>query len=700
MTVASVGMLPVVFDPDGADPLDINDGVGWVVGADLKMPPPAAKPQYASNSDTEGSVPVPDSAKYENRTIEFTVRVYGSTDTLIEDRLAQLYERMGRVHRKGGVLGVATPGGRTIKFDLVGEADADTTFSDMWVKLNKTDVSISLVARPFWRGEEMLVGSTSEATLPILELISDPVPGDVPALGRLVLTDTSGANQFTVIVGCQSENYRPDDNKALYFTGDALTPLGTSTTPGFGVIARGDLSGAYQAVLSSQLNVSKAHLGHHGSYRVFALITRPSGNTGAVSVRLEWSEGDFKRRTLNDAVNYGVNDREDVICMSDLGPVSIRQDAERWEFRVVAYSTVAGDDINIAALMLFPTDDCYIELSGTRTIEIPTSFAVLDSLTQGSGLLTGDPVDSGSVWGAGGADPTDFTADTILHAALRAEVNDANNVLGGRALLAPNTSTLTDQAMQAVLEGLQVPAGAAITADQIWVRGLTMRYSGTSNGLVAGIYQQAVGTSPFVHAIPFVNAYVAIRVGGTDTLLVNETLPVALEPASTKTGSGITDHLKHVVYCRVDASGLVQLSIWLAGSAASYTWYAWHASLASGGGLAAGSMGLYDRSSNGATVYHRRHYFPVGWVPTADAALFGNQTMTLAHDNAVRDDETGGSEARVSERGGRYLKLRPGQSRLLVTALRNDPALAANANADALEAELYATPRGLMVPPG
>src|SRR5687767_1894213 len=104
----SAGVLPIVFDPD-TDPLDINDGVGYRVHAELSLEPPANKPVYASSHDTEGAIPASE-AHYENREIGLKVRVYGNEDE-VEDRLAALYRKLGQVQRSGGVIGITTPAG-------------------------------------------------------------------------------------------------------------------------------------------------------------------------------------------------------------------------------------------------------------------------------------------------------------------------------------------------------------------------------------------------------------------------------------------------------------------------------------------------------------------------------------------------------------------------------------------------------------
>jgi hypothetical protein len=55
-------------------------------------------------------------------------------------------------------------------------------------------------------------------------------------------------------------------------------------------------------MLSFQATGGGAYKSHIGDYEVFARLHRPTTNTGAVSVALEWAEGDFTKVTRNDAL--------------------------------------------------------------------------------------------------------------------------------------------------------------------------------------------------------------------------------------------------------------------------------------------------------------------------------------------------------------------------------------------------------------
>jgi hypothetical protein len=113
-----------------------------------------------------------------------------------------------------------------------------------------------------------------------------------------------------VVVGVQSRFYDSAASAALYYPASGRTALGTSTVVAGAAGATGnvirntDLIPTWQAIASTQATGGGTHFSHVGSFRVRARTYRPTGNTGAVSIRLEWAEGDFRRRTLNDPYNF------------------------------------------------------------------------------------------------------------------------------------------------------------------------------------------------------------------------------------------------------------------------------------------------------------------------------------------------------------------------------------------------------------
>ena len=171
----------------------------------------------------------------------------------------------------------------------------------------------SLLSRTFPRprpsgARSLLQARGKETALPVLTFAAAGVGGDVPATGRLIINnDDANNDQRWLTWGLQSRRYDPAATAALFYEAEALTPQGGSTTGaesgasgGNGVLT-GNLTYLYQSVLSTQLSAGAgAHLTHVGRYRVYARIHANTTNGIAVSLRLQWADGDFRNPTLND----------------------------------------------------------------------------------------------------------------------------------------------------------------------------------------------------------------------------------------------------------------------------------------------------------------------------------------------------------------------------------------------------------------
>jgi hypothetical protein len=220
-----------------------------------------------------------------------------------------------------------------------------------------------------------------------------------------------------------------------------------------------------------------------------------------------------------------------------------------------------------------------------------------------------------------------------------------------------------------------------------------MRYVNASNGLVIGILETFPGPNQTAAW-----AVIAKRVAGVDTNLVFQPLPTTIAPLAGTTLPAIPGDSAQAIYGRVDSTGLVELTIYPLGTTLEYHWTAWDPVLATGGALASGQMGIYDRSSAGTMNVTRNYYSFVGYVPATDAAVYANQTLELSHQHARRTDAVGNVHTKVSDRSGNYLRLNPGRNRLAVMNIRDDPDVIPNPNIDAGQVDLWVTERGLNVP--
>lgn len=665
--------------------LDLMSGAFSVKSLDV--PPPAPKPAYASSYDTEGSVAT-DEAHYENREITIGMWVRANTVIELEGALNALYNMVGQFNREGGSLEFTTINDTVCYFDLVPEAMATMTVDHLYLLKNAAQVELRLMARPFWRGVEVDLGETAEATLPVLILTEFGPAGDVPALGRLVITDASSNNQWTGIIGGESRYYDPSTastTSALFYQAEDLTPLGTSTdtagaagASGSNVIRNTDLTTTYQAILKSEIDATNAALTHKGTFVVWARLYRPGGNAGAVSVALEWAEGDFLRQTVDNPVNYTADDREGVFTWAKLGVVSISPDSTRWEFRLLAKSTAAGDEIDADCFILFPTEVVYTELSAKQRHQNPTSFSARDEFDQSAGALTGKVAPVGGTWTVvTNSDTDDFAVEASGHTVQRTSAGSDSGtgaeVLVGRGVTAGTTN------YTAIATAVDVHTSVLV--------------SGLSDGVLFRVTDSTHYGGAYI-------TWSSTGIGKVRYTRVNGASIDALDLASVPVAANTWYRLIAVVY----ASGLC--AVWFQPRDALFPVFRGarqHVDFATGGTLATGKVGVFDFLPAGTTVTRSMDNF-ASWVPIPDAATFANQSLTLAHDRATREDSTGSFSSPISSGArGRYLKIPPAgpegrSTRLVVKGFRNDPYTMPDGGIDDISAQLYVTPRGLVVP--
>lgn len=891
--------------------LDIADGTVYRA-QEAAFPPPSPKPAYASSYDTEGSIAT-DPAHYENREITVKLLVCGSSTSTLEVALNNLTKMVGLINSEGGSLKLTTPNSTVCYFDLPPEATASVTTDMLYVRKNLAEVTCTFVARPFWRGAEVDLGSYSETSLPVLtgvwpqpvfdspddiaglerwyrpeslgadttavsswtdesgnashltqgtgskqpvvaagvldgkkvvrfdgtddelqntvsadasrtifivakeatnitgrvawslnstsarldvnatsggqwrwgnnqaatavviggtpaatswsaitlrvtsttvmdayqnggaavnfdpndtvttattmvagaaaaanfwngdiaEIIiynsaladadkdkvlgylsakyptlgsfgtavgaQQTIDGDVPALGRLVVTDSEsgGKDRWTVVVGGQSRYYSAATTAKVFYEAEALTPTGTSAIAagatgasgsGSNVMRNTDLTTTYQAVLKSTILSGTASLTHKGTYRIWARLYRPTGNTGAVSVRLEWGEGDMLRAPQNDPVVYPVSDREGVFTWANLGVVSIDPASTRWEFRLLAKSTAPGDEIDVDCFLLAPTEVVYTELAGKLQYQNPTSFSALSTFDTESGVITGDSLTTGGAWTVvTGSDTDDYSAAAGVATRTSVSDTDAREVTAG-------TTNYTAIAVQTDVMISAYP---------------------TIQGQV-GVVARSDGTA----IINSAKAYLQFDSGATDSLRM-------VMGASSIWQTTLTSRpaLNTFYTIRLQVDPLGRFWVW---------WFprgfapgppllqGQDAALATGGARATGRIGIHDNWGTGASTRTFDNF--LGFVPTSDAAIFGTQSLTLGPTYATREDSTGTFPVTISDRRGRYLKIPPSgpetrSTRLGILAVPNDPYTMGDAAAIYdLSAQLLVTPRGLVVP--
>ena len=663
----------------------------------LEAPEPPMVAQWAGAVGVDGDQLV--DSRYANRQITTTLRVTGSSDAQLEDRVQALQAAVAKQHREGGELEVTTPAGTVVTFTVL-DASFNVTLDKRYMTRQVAHATLTFTCLPLGFGAEQDLGDNVEATLPVLIFTEASVPGDVPALGRLVVDEDDGDSQSWVLAALRSRWYSADADCALFYQAEGRTPLGGSAATastgytgaasgsGSNVVDVDNLSTEWEAVLSTQATGAGSHLQHTGGYRAFARVQASSANTGTVGVCLEWAVGDFRRPQRN-AATYLTDTRlsdgspvEDQWLLVDLGVVNVPPvltGSQFWEGRVLAKSTVYSDRVFIDHLFFAPIDEFYAEASAGTVLAAAPAYIAQDDFSSGtyaSGLV-GDTLPVGGTWTAPASayEADDFAVSA--GAAVRSAASDAvTDARYGRWLYASGTSAMTNAAVQVdVNNDDSLPSGA--------YQGVIARAVDKDNFLVAYVAYSSTWRTWYVIVAKVVAGVVTTLAGGLNASNLTGSLPFQLR-LTVSAGGSFYAH-----------GGQVGGDLALVASG-------YDAALATGGALDDGYCGLYDWHP-AASAGNRSYDNFLAWVPTLDAAMFASQSLQFRHDGVIREDSAGGFWQPVSKHTGDLLLVPPSgregrTCEVLVKACRNDPRAGADSAIDDISARLYVRPRYLTIP--
>jgi hypothetical protein len=669
------------IDPVGEDAanvvLDINDGAKFRA-MKASYPTPGRKVNWASSADTEGALPA--NLQYDNRQITIECRVVGSSASDLQTQLGYLEQKVGKINEEEGVGGTheyVSPSGATCIFDLL-EASADYELDNTALANRYTTVTITFTAKPFWRSglaNEVAGVDHVETTLPCVIGVDTAIGGDVPALGRLVIDNDQEADQLAVLWGVQSRYYSNAATAELFYQAETRTPLSGSATAiltgasgsGSNTVLNNALVPSWQAVLSTQASGGGAHLSHIGSYRVFARIQRPAANTGEVSVCLEWGQGDYLQQTQNDPVTYAPNELEGEWMLVDLGLVhldKVTAGTQRWEGRILAKSTVNGDDIYVDCLMFFPVEEGYGELKVTPALVTPTSMSAHDEFDQaGGGTLAAKVAPVGGTWSEAGHAGT-FNLDSTNHYVTRTSVSDEQGE--GRVAIVGTAEYAAIVVGADLFIPLDPPGGPGHY-------GLVARYQSISKGLFATV---TAYNEPNVWRIGLGRSYTTIKEG--------------------KLPFQVHDQL---IQLRLVAFANGNWQFWLNGKliAAGND-----PRLATGGEYQKGKVGLADEHVQPSANTRRYDNF-VAFPPAFDAAVFSKQSAEIRADRVQRKDSSGALWVPRSDYKGDYFRPPPARRevrsiRSIVKLSRGDADSMADSAIDDASFKIFWQARGLVLP--
>lgn len=663
------------------DGLDISSGNFQIL--ELEASPPKAKPEFITAADSEWGA-LARQPLHENRTITFRLRVtpQASMNAAL-DQVGLVVDKLRKASSAdAGIPLVWTPANstRTRTFDvLMGEiTDLPISVNDQgrsWF-LQRPIFTVEMTCKPYGYGTETLTSTASSST-PITTLEVAGVTGDIPALGRLIVTDSATQNRRHVEWGNESQYYNSSSPSSLLIDSDSLTVSGFAG-------AQTTQAGAYDpnatgnnaiSVTPTFFPVAMAGTGdqtHIGTFKVKARMWCPvilGANNAQLGgqVRLSWAVG-AQPTMPNPWVSPTLGGRWEEL---DLGYITIPPASvggQRWTGQIeiqgfVDLSTGVAGTAYLDYLLLIPAAEGYGRARASYAYT-PGVLVARDEFTSTSsgGALSGRVAPLGGTWATAG-DATDLAFVDFLggEGVQRSTTSDATV---GRFAVIGSTNYTDVEVSAAVLQN--------VTANPI-SSGVLARYTDTSNHLRFFVSINTV-------AIEQTIAGVSTRLAGTNAWRMTP---------------GVVYFLRLVVYASGRAVGTITD---VTGSRVLFTLDAQSSTLATGGTLATGKAGIWDR--NPIATASLRYYDAVGIATPAPEppVIYSTRTIEFRHDDTIRTDSTGTYYGRPpSYRGSRFL-LQPGTNRVVAKARRNDiESQADDTVTDATQIRVGWTPRFLVV---
>lgn len=345
-------------------PLLFGPGTPYgLIGSDYTAP--AQVVQYAGTVDTEGSLA--SSRKHENRIITLKFKFVDSTGSLLN----ALQAKFAKLAREGGTLKRTKKNGEVRIYDILAGDTWAPVFDFDYMAADVLVADMVLPAMPYARGAEVDLGDNVETTLPVLVFTDTAVTGDVPALGRLVIDNDSAEAQGLLVWGIQSRYYSSASTAALFYEAESCAMVSSAAAAGPAGASGAGSNVARNTSLAlgpsswtglTYIGASSTAQTHVGTFRVFTRVYASSGNTGTVSMRVQYQPivgGGFAYTDPVDIASAG-SPVENAWVLVDLGQIIlpvVRTGTQGWVGSIQAQSTVAGDDLDMDWIMLVPVDE-------------------------------------------------------------------------------------------------------------------------------------------------------------------------------------------------------------------------------------------------------------------------------------------------------------------------------------------------------
>jgi hypothetical protein len=350
----------LIFDQGASDALDVMADPYAITAMSSPMAP--LELATAGSIDTEGDLIA--ARRHQNRTVNLTVEVRGTSQSNVETLLAALQRKVAKIARQGGTLTRITSASTTRILDLLAADTYEPAFDVQYFNGHWATVTVGLMARPYARGPQVtLTSMTKGTTTSALTFTQTALAGDVPATGSLVLHELDSVSRRSVVWGVQATN----SPQPLVLEAEGLTlGSGASTVITDAAASSGQAVTNAMTTLPAVLTIDPSGGGirsHIGNYRVMARIRASS--SADVDLQFAWASGYpsvLAGLTATIPAAYANNNYR----LVDFGVINIAERVvgnQRWRGELFAFkNTGSTSSVTVDCLYLVPLDGSAAEL--------------------------------------------------------------------------------------------------------------------------------------------------------------------------------------------------------------------------------------------------------------------------------------------------------------------------------------------------
>ena len=367
--------------------LNINNGSSYTV-MEFAAPMAPVETVTAGSMDTEGDLIA--ASRNQNGRVTITLRVRGNDAPSLDAAMGALSAKIGKLLREGGTLRRVRPDGSYRTVDVRIPDGFEPAFDIKYFAGYLAETQLSFVMAPYARGPEVLLASASESTNPALVTTFAGPDGDVPATGRIEVTNSAATAMDAIWWGLQGRYYDASSTQLLLQSESGTASAGTVTTvsgaSGGSTMRIASLtgSGAWQTVYTQSLSRLV------GTFRVLARVM----GTSSAAVRMTWGQPDYSLLNHNASViaptaGFGI---------VDMGLIALQQPIVGTASGLLyleASSPGAGARIDYDYLLLIPINE-----SSGQVVGDLGSGAAVDSSRSAQIRSDGYWKDSATGWGS------------------------------------------------------------------------------------------------------------------------------------------------------------------------------------------------------------------------------------------------------------------------------------------------------------